>query len=445
MIPGLDRGFGRRALAVPLLFALSTSCGEERRVVTGALDPRAQSQLLSLAQGDLHLAMANPAEAKLELEVPEDFSEAEPILVSRVQLAQSLSELGLEAGALNSAPAPSRPVSALSSLALETALVDTAESVAFTAGSISSQLAELRVPALGRCPSFRVEPVDEGAGYSLGSLELSDGRFVVATTLGLFLLGEGPTVRFLPTPSEPLAGYSLDPSGELWLATYSRVARIDLETGSLLEEIALDPRISTSGALLVTRRDPLRAYLFTHHAEIWRLDGQAWSLHESLPRERVGREVLNRMSFRTRGGDTFIAGSEHLSVLVQFDGASYRYFQGGGLSRGFAGIGETRDGRWFVVDSFSTELYLEAPEDWERGPDLGTKIYSFATFGTDAYLYASADGVVGVFDLESGPLCPATPIANFHAVRDLVRVGDRYFVAGALGSGSEAFGWLIPE
>lgn len=419
-------------------------CADERMVATGPLDPLARTVVVALSQGTRLQVFAAPSEEALELPL-DDFSASEALVIHRVQLRETMSELGFSTQRVPSAPAPNRPLRSVPHLAVEAATLEPGDTSSFELGELSPAVGAFLVPDPHSCPNFRFEEVEEHVEYSLGTLELPDGRSILYGRLGYFVLEAPERASFVASPLGILYGAAADPGGQLWLIGETELARVDVETGARLEVAPVPRDPFMPGALLVIESAPLWVRTLTHRAEIYELRDGAWSLHRALPREFVGRESIDRMIIRSRGGDAFLAGAQYLSNLVEFDARGYRFFRSGGISRGFPGIGRTRDGRYFLADSYSAEFYVEAGEGWRRGHDLFARIFSYATFGEELYLYTSNEGFLGVFDLERGPICPPTPLGYFSGLRDVVRVGERHFVAGELNGPRTVAGWLITE
>lgn len=425
--------------------ASTLACGQGHMLVLGETDPRARTIVVGLAQDRLVQVVAGAAEEPLSIEFPSELSADEPVWVNRLQLAESMTELGLREVKLVPAASPNRPLSSISALQSELAQVSSGEEVSFEAAEPLAELAAFLIPDTRPCPRFSLELVEEGSGFSQGAVSLEDGRHLLATLDGLFVIGGQPELSFRAFEGEAVHQVALDPEGQPWLLTNRTLSRLDVDSGTRTLSRDTSHLPSGSGGLVVTSADPFRAYVFDLEGTIHLLDDEGVRVHQVLPRVYRGRPTLDRMWLASRGNGAFLGGAHYFVALMEFDGENYSYFAPEGLARGFAGIGRTKDGRFFTNESFSGVLYFETDAGWATGPKLSTRIFSYASYGPDELMvFASNEALLGVFDLKSGLVCEALSFEGFTGIRDIVRVRDRYFVAGVTVDNIGRFGWLTP-
>lgn len=402
--------------------------------------------IVGLIQNEQLHVSAGPADQRLQIEFPADFDEGEEVVVARTQLAFTMTELGLTDEMLVTAPPPNRSLDSLERLVDERAILSADGAGSFERSELAPELAAFRVPDQRPCPSFDFERLDLDSGFSQSGAMLPDGRYLVAATTNLLVLGGEPPVREVEFPGEQVYRADVDPQGRAWVLTSHSLSQLDVDTGERRSPVDTSSIGTGAGGLLVVEGDPLYAYVLTPTSEVYVAEPSGLRLHQVLDRVYQGRPTIDRMWLAKPNGPGFVAGAHYYSALAIFDGDAYSYFTLPGVSRGFPGVGRTRDGRLIAAESFMGDLFIEDGAGWSPGPRLATRIFSFAPYGEEELMiFASNEGFVGVFHPVSGMVCEVITIESFGSIRDLVPIGDRYFLAGAGIDNVPAFGWLTPR
>ena len=436
----------RRALLVAALGSSLLACAEERTVVFGEIDSQAQSVVLAFAQGDLLNVYAAQGEQRIQLELPSSMNEEEPVLVSRIHLSTSLANLGVAPGWLESAPSPSRRLGDVPRLASDSALMQFGNATGFVDAEPEPALLDFRLP-YPPCPRWRFEPIPElaSAGWTDGRTVLPDGRVLISGSAGLVVLEENEAPRFLPLPSDGMVRTAVSPQGNVWFLSATRLARLDVETGTVADEVARPP-LSELGALVVLSETPLIVHVRTARAEFWELRDGVWSLASNVPELRTSRGLIGRVTMLTTEEGGYLAAASFLGALVRYELGYHVDLEVGANGRGFSTLDRTRAGDLFVAEEKIGQTLILREGGWVLGPKIDPANNSVTPYGEgDLLLFVNGAGALGLMSPEEGLVCGPSPLSSFGALQDVARIGSRYFLAGLDQGDVPELGWLVPE
>lgn len=421
---------GMRSLAA--FIVLACGCAQERTAIVGELDERARSVIVGLVQDDRLFAWAAPADRRLELEPPPGFDDQRAIRVTRIELESSLRELGLRDGALGPAAPPHHPVRSFPRVAVRAGEVRWGEVSALSAAESDERLEELRV-AYPPCPSFELREIaglresEVSVGLSVGP----DGTAIFDTSKGVVLAHRDQEPVFVASGTSIALRSAFSPRGDLWIANEAYFARLDLESRTFDAEIPSPPGACPSG-LVVTQDEPLVAYVLDCMGLVRRLEGTSWTIDHTIPAEQFTELPFRRAQMTRLEGDEFVAGATRLGPILRHRNRSYTPELLEQAGRGFPAFGHTRDGRLFAVEERG-QTFLRGAEGWRPAPDLPRSTYGFAPYGElDLLLFGTDLGSAGLYSPDAGIVCPNQQLGASVSAAALVRLGDRYLVAGAL-------------
>lgn len=429
------------------------ACGNpERWVVFGSIPPEAQTVLVGIEQGELRVLQAQPvAEGVMELEVPDAFSGDEPILLTRLAVRESLTELGLpRPGPLPSSPPRSRPISSLEILAAQSVGIDGSDSASLVDAAISPWIMEHPVPRSDACLRGATEELIRVSSGPRDILELWPG-FAIAVFVHdvVFLDTTGPMHTF-PFLSGELAGAAgLGAGGRVWVATSSRAFVVDPNSGVFSASVPIPSEVSPIGVAEDPSTNDL--YLFSTRAQLWRrrVGQPAFELFYSVPVDRVRRPGIENQTarFHFTGPGQFIMAVDDLSAVIEVAQEEVRLLSNIPVGSGFRFITRTQTGRVLLAEAARGDLFEYFPGRLEPRGQLPTRLMGLVPLDEDGrrLAFLGSAGALGTIDLELPEDCSAIQAGQLTGPDAFIGVGSRFLVRGEIHRSTYGIAWLELE
>lgn len=444
------------SISARILFSTSlllSACGSATTVsVLGELPENAESIVVGLEQGEHRSLHAHSAsDGAFRFDLPADFDGEAPVEVTRIALLEPLGALGLEtAGRLPESPEPRRALTTLTWLVTENASVVLGGANArFAEGVASAWIRDHPVPRNAACirairdtPSFEGRAtrdllavgVDQAVGLSLDEVILFRGD----RSVEVHPLAPGETGRAL----------GLGVLDRVWVATSTRAAVVDLDTGQFSEVLPLPDELLVVGI----GEDPFTSdlYLLDSSARLWRRSaGQTeLQLYYTVPSASV-RPNLHKATarFHFLGPNRLVLGVDEVAGVVEVVDGVPRLEAGPSVGSGFGASARTADGRVFFAEAALGNLYRYEPGRLVRVAQVATRLVGLAPLDGEGrrFVYISASAIMGTVDTVLPEECPELPIGTWGGAAFLVRAGQSYLAAGDFGDRSRGFRWLDLE
>lgn len=449
---GRPRPRGRSARVLILAGATSQLVGcraDSDIFIQGEAHPEARSVLMVLEQGGtLHIEAGTASLGVPTFDpsfvLPEVISESDDAHLTLVSLGQALGHLGLrQPGPVLAASERTRTLSSLAPLRIERARLfgEPSERV-LTKSEPSAGLSAFAFARIPLCPNVQEEFFP--SEWNVRELvSVRDDLAVAVSSGSVVVLRPDRPLQESPLPSGEFGlGIGLSRQGVVWVTTSSRAAVFDPESGQLTRSVPMPEGKTARGVfddeaagVLYLVSTEIDVWEYTHQTATWR---NAYSVPENLVRDEQARLVPARISPTPEPG-RFLLIMEEVAGVLDYSAEAQKLFLGERTGAGFPSFARLETGEVLVAESFTGDLYLFDGLEWRAAGQGPAKMHGLAPLSARRWMFITARAVTGVLDLDDPRSCPESAIPNRNNGRNIVRVGDDYWIG--VQASQAAWGW----